>query len=115
MKKTNKKTNHFGQGLALGASLVTAIAGGIFLYGPNGKNNRKQIKTWSLKAKAEVLDELAKMKEVSQDKYELVVDKVANKYGKLKQVGEGEALALAKELKRHWKGVVSEIKARQKK
>ncbi len=114
-KNTPKSGSGFNQGLAVGVGLVSVIAGGIFLYGPNGKTNRKQIKVWTVKAKAEVLEEIEKMKEVTQEKYEIAVDKVTDKYGKLKTVGKDQALVLAKELKRHWKSVVGEIKNRQKK
>lgn len=114
MSKKEKKSL-FGTGFVLGASLVSAVAGGIFLYGPQGKTNRKKIKAWTLKAKADVLSELEKMKDVSQDKYEKTVDKVVKKYSRLKDVGETEAVKLGKELKKHWKTVVEEVGVKNKK
>jgi len=104
-----KKKSLFGTGVVIGAGLVSAIAGGLFLYGPQGKSNRKKVKAWTLKAKADVLAELEKMKDVSQDKYENAVDKVVKKYGRLKDVGETEALKLGRELKKHWKVVAEEV------
>lgn len=109
-----KKKSLFSTGVLVGAGLVSAIAGGIFLYGPEGKTNRKKIKAWTLKAKGEVLAEIEKMKDVSQDKYEKVVDKVVAKYSKLKDVGETEAVKLGRELKKHWKTVVEEVSDKKK-
>ncbi len=96
------------------AGIASAIVGGILLYGPQGKENRKKIKTWAIKAKADVVDEVEKMKDVSEDKYHRAVDRVIGKYGRLKNVSESETVKLGRELKRHWRTVVEEV-ARKKK
>src|SRR5690554_1138563 len=87
-----------------GAAVATA-AGAYFLYGPNGAENRKKIESWSLKAKADVLARLEKLKEVSEEKYNDIVDSVTNKYAKMKDVGEDKANKLNAELKRHWRRI----------
>lgn len=103
-KKTTSKKD-IGTGLIISAAAAAAIAGGYFLYGPQGKQNRKKIKGWTLKAKGEVLQEIEKMKEVSQDGYHKVVDKVLKKYGKMAGVTSGEVMQLGKELRSHWKNI----------
>lgn len=92
-----------------GAAAATA-AGAYFLYGPNGAENRKKVESWSLKAKADVLAKLEKLKEVSEEKYNDIVDGVTSKYGKMKDVGEDKANKLNAELKRHWRRIKRDTK-----
>ena len=112
-KKKNEKPN-LKTGIIVGAGIASAIAGGIFLYGPQGKKNRKQITTWAIKAKADVLDEMSKMKEVSEEKYHQAVDKTMTKYGRLKNVSQSEVIQLGKELKKHWQAVSKEALKKKK-
>ena len=86
-----KDEGGFGKGFLVAGLAAAGVAAGYFLYGPEGKKNRKKVKAWAVKAKGEVLEEIEKMKEVSEEGYTAAVDKVANKYGKLKKVGETEA------------------------
>ena len=102
-KKSGKKEG--GSKLGLAATLIGAAAAGYYLYGPKGSENRKKVKAWTLKAKAEVLEQFEKAKVVTDESYNQAVDKVTTKYGKLKTVGEDEAGKLNKELKRHWKAI----------
>jgi gas vesicle protein len=113
-----KETKKDSSGLGLASAVIGAVATGFFLYGPKGAENRKQIKAWTLKAKAEVLEKFEKLQEVSDETYNETVDTVTGKYAKLKTVGEEEADKLNKELKRHWKAikkVASEKKPAKKK
>lgn len=112
-KKKQASTN-LKTGILVGASIASAIAGGIFLYGPQGKKNRKQISTWAIKAKADVLDEMSKMKEVSEEKYHWAVDKTMTKYGRLKNISQSEVIELGKELKKHWLAVSKEALKKKK-
>lgn len=109
-KKTTKKESNAGVKLGLAATLVGAIATGYFLYGPKGKENRVKIKAWTLKAKAEVLEQFEKKKEITEEQYKEIVDKVTTKYGKLKAIGEEESSKLNRELKRHWKAIHQGVK-----
>jgi len=100
-----KKTKKDSSGLGLAATLVAAAATGFYLYGPKGVENRKKVKAWTLKAKAEVLEKFEDAKEVTDESYTEVVDKVTAKYAKMKKVGDEEAEKLNKELKRHWRAI----------
>jgi hypothetical protein len=101
-KKAKKKS---GSGHGLAATLIGAAAAGYYLYGPKGAENRKKVKAWTLKAKAEVLEKFEKCKEVTDESYIDAVDKVTARYAKMKTVGESEADKLNRELKRHWKAI----------
>lgn len=99
-----------GAKLGLAGIAVAGLAGAYFLYGKNGTKNRKAIKTWTLRAKADVLEKLEKAKEVGQDTFESVVDEISSKYGaKMKDISTEDVAAFAKDLKKHWKDIKSEL------
>lgn len=104
-KKTKQRSSGFGKGVALGAALVGAAAAALYYGGDKGKTRRAEVKAWSLKARAEVLEEFEKMKNVSEETYEKAVGKVTKKYAKLQRVGEAEAAKLNRELLKHWKQI----------
>ncbi len=82
-----------------GVAAITALAVGAYmLYGKNGAKNRKALKSWMLKAKAEVLEKVENAKEMTADKYHEVVDTVAKKYAKFGAT-TAEIGDLVKELK----------------
>jgi len=103
------------KGIALGAGLVAMAAAGYMLFGPEGKSNRKKIKGWTLKAKGEILEALEKMSEVTQDKYESVVEKVSKKYAKVKDVTEDEIKKFEKEARKHWKDIENDLSKKKAK
>ncbi|MEK7638986.1 MAG: hypothetical protein AAB388_02365 [Patescibacteria group bacterium] len=95
-------------GVGLTAAAVAA-AGAYFLYGSkDAAKNRKAVKSWALKAKAEVLETLEEAKEMSQDEYEAVVNAVAGTYAGLKSATKGDIDAFKKEMKQHW-GAIAKV------
>lgn len=95
--------------VALGIAGITAaaIAGGYFLYGKDGAKNRKKVKSWALRTKAEVMDKLEKTKDLTQEKFQQIVDDASTKYGK--GVSPEDLAAYAKSLKKHWKDIKNEV------
>jgi hypothetical protein len=110
-----KKVISTGAKVALGALALAGIAGGYFLYGKDGAKNRKKIKAWGLKAKAEVLEKIEKAKEMGEADYQALVDSVAEKYSKLKDMDPAEVAAFAKEMKSHWKSMKTHLAPKAKK
>ncbi|MFT5280987.1 MAG: hypothetical protein ACI9AR_000434 [Flavobacteriaceae bacterium] len=108
------KSKEVVKGIALGAGLVTLAAAGYFLLGPKGKENRKKVRGWTLKAKGEVLEKFEKLEEVSEDKYHEIVDGVIAKYKKAKHVAQDELGKFEKEIRSYWKSISKEIKAKTK-
>jgi gas vesicle protein len=101
-----KKSSNVGTKLGLAGLAVAGIAAGYFLYGKDGAKNRKAIKTWTLRAKADVLEKLEKAKEVSEDTFHSVVDEISTKYGsKVKDISPEDVALFAKDLKKHWKDI----------
>jgi hypothetical protein len=89
-------------GAGIGALALAGVAGAYFLYGKDGAKNRKKVKAWGLKAKAEVLEKIEKAKDMGADEYHMLIDTVADKYSKMKDMDPAEIVAFAKEMKGHW-------------
>jgi 6-phosphogluconolactonase (cycloisomerase 2 family) len=110
MPKNQKKTTmtpaqKIGVGVGLTAAAVTA-AGAYFLYGSkNAAKNRKTVKSWSLKAKAEVLEKLEMAKEMSKEEYEDLINNVAEIYTGVKSASKVDIKAFKEEMKDHWKAI----------
>jgi hypothetical protein len=100
----HKKTKAaVGIGIGVTAALASA-AGAYFLYGSkHADQNRKKVRSWALKAKADVLEGLETAQNMSKEDYEKLVDRAVKGYSKLKDVKPGELVALAREMKAHWK------------
>jgi len=102
-----------GHGFAIAALAAATAAGVYFLYGSDtAKKNRKQIKSWMLKAKGEVLEKMEKARELKKADYEKMVDSVTGKYKKLKSTNTKEVEDLARDLKKHWSQISKEAGAR---
>lgn len=101
-----KESSHVGAKLGLAGLAVAGLAGAYFLYGKDGAKNRKTVKTWALRAKADVIEKLEKAKEVSQENFDGIVDEISAKYGsKMKDVSVDDITSFAKDLKKHWKDI----------
>jgi hypothetical protein len=89
-------------GVGLTAAAVAA-AGAYFLYGSkNAAKNRATIKSWALKAKAEVLEKLEDAQQMTEKEYYELVNAVAGTYEGIKSATKGDIAAFKKEMKEHW-------------
>jgi hypothetical protein len=101
-KATLSDTQKIGLGVGLTAAAVAA-AGTYFLYGSKGASkNRKVVKSWALKAKAEVLEKLEQAKEMSKEEYEQVIDTVGGVYAQMKDASKVDISGFKKEMKEYW-------------
>mgnify|MGYP003393910133 CR=1 FL=1 len=105
--------HHRGAGVgAFLAGAATALAvGGYFLYGPNGKENRKKMERWTMKARAEILEKMGDIQDITEDQYYKIVDTVLSRYGTMKAVGKEKAALAAESFKAHWEEM--RVRARQ--
>jgi len=105
-KKVDISTNQkIGMGVGLTAAAVAA-AGAYFLYGSdNASKNRKQVKSWALKAKAEVLEQLEDAKQMTTEEYEQVIAAVAGTYASAKGATKKDLKEFTTEMQDHWKKI----------
>jgi hypothetical protein len=99
-------------GLGL-AALAASAAAGYFLYGKDGAKNRKKISGWMLKAKGEVLEKVEKLKNVTEEDYNMAITMVADKYAKVKGIDPEEVKAVTDELRKHWKSIKKHIEPKK--
>jgi len=103
MKKVLSDKQKIGLGVGLTAAAVAA-AGTFFLYGGKGASkNRKTVKSWVLKAKAEVLEKLEGAKEMTKDEYDELVSTIAKTYITAKTASKKDLVEFSKEMKDNWK------------
>ncbi|MFA5830839.1 MAG: hypothetical protein WC878_03355 [Candidatus Paceibacterota bacterium] len=116
MVKKKTPESH-GMGLPLVAGAIAGMAGAYFLYGQGQQSvkNRKKIKSWMLKAKGEALEKLEKVKSLDEESYHKIMDGIAEKYGKVKDVDPEEVKALVQDLKKHWKNMMKDMQPKKKK
>ncbi len=106
---TNKSSHPLVKATA-GLAALAAAAGAYYFYGSKeAKKHRGQMKAWTVKAKADVMEQMEKMKELSQQGYEEAVSQVMDKYKKLQSASPKELDHLTKELKSHWKDIAKHL------
>ena len=98
-----------GIGAGLAAAAVAAALGSYLLTGDRAAKTKKVLKSWVLKAKGEVLEQLEGLQEVSEEVYDKTVDQVAKKYSAMAGVSKAEVEEMASDLKKHWKIVAKGI------
>lgn len=102
----------FGLGTGIGMAAIAAAAAGAyyFYHGKDGEKRRKQLKSWAVKAKGEMMEKMEKMKEVSQQAYDGAVKDVMAKYKKMKNIDPKELADLGLELKSYWDRISRQLK-----
>lgn len=92
-------------GVGLGAA-AAAAAGAYFLYGSkSAAKNRKAVKSWALKAKADVLEKIEDAQEMSQKEYEDLIKSVSGAYAGAKNASKKDLVDFTKEMRDHWKSI----------
>lgn len=100
------KDEMLGTGVKLA---VLAAAGAYFLYGKRGARNRDVIAGWALQMKGEVLEKMEELKDINQQAYNEIVDRTAERYGRVKRVSAGELKHMTDELKCAWSHIGKQL------
>ena len=87
------------------AATAAAVAGALFVYGRQDTKTKNKIRSWGLKAKAEVMERLAQAKEMNKETFDAIVEKVGEKYENLKNVDKDEVRAMVRDMKKHWAAI----------
>lgn len=99
------KSSAVGIGIGLSTAAVAA-ASAYFLYGSkSAAKNRKVVKSWALKAKAEVLEKLEDASEMTQTEYDQLIKSVSGAYTGAKNASKKDIMEFSKEMKDHWKSI----------
>lgn len=105
-KKTKKAELSTEQKWGIGVGLTAAAAaavGGYFLYGSkDAEANRTKVKSWMLKAKADVLEGLERAKEMSREEYEELVNTIGEAYAGVQNATKKDIKEFKEEMKAHW-------------
>ena len=113
MKKRSTK-NNASKVVAVTAGIAALTAAAYLLFGPEGKKHRKDLKSWMIKMKGEVMEKMEKAKDLTAESYEQILHAVEAKYKSMKNV---DADMLAKEvadLKKNWRAMVKNAKPKAK-
>lgn len=108
MNKENKQEEDSSSGgakAALAGAVAALAAGAIYFYGPDGERRRRKLHGWMLKAKGEVLDRLEELEDVSEEKYQEIVETVMDEFAERKEVSRSAADTLRAELKEEWRHI----------
>ncbi len=100
-----KKTKGNGATLSVVAATAAAAAaaGAYWLYGSkNAAKHRKLAKSFMLKARADVMDAVERVKDIDKTTYLAIVDKVVAKYSHIAGVTSDEVAQMTKDLKAAW-------------
>lgn len=104
-KNTSKRSGRVGIGVGITAA-AAAAAGAYFLYGSkNAKKNRKKVKSWMLKARAEALEALEKAEHMSKEEYEALIDRIGSAYAVAKDTTKMDIADFKKEMKTYWSSI----------
>ena len=104
-----------GIGAGLAAAAVGAALGSYLLTGKRATKTKKVLKSWMLKAKGELLEQMENAGEMSEEMFNKAVDQLANKYSKMAGVTKEEVEDMVKELKKQYKIMSREFDAKVKK
>lgn len=119
MASKKKEHSSVAKTVGIGAAFVAAAAaaaGAYFFYGTSqGVRQRKKLRGWAIKMKGEVIEQLEKLKDINEEAYHRVVETVAEKYRKMKNVEQADVEQIVGEMKKHWRNVRREMEGGKRK
>lgn len=99
----NQNNNDGGKLLAfLAGALSAAAVGGYYLYGPNGRQHRRDTEDFIESVKDQIFDKMNEAGDWSRDTYDRVVGEVTHDATLVRRIGAGRARLLASRLKAKW-------------
>lgn len=104
MAKKNTGSN-VTKAVAIGAGVAALSAAAYLLFGPEGKKHRKDLQSWMVKMKADVMEKMEEAKELSEETYHGILDMVEAKYRSMKNVNGADLQKEVAELKKNWKNM----------
>jgi len=112
MSDKNEGKISAGKIIGVGLGLATAAAAVLLATSPK---LRKKVSRWADDMKEDVVGRIKDVQELSEEKYNQIIDEVKPKYEKLKDVSTSELNDFVDELKSHWKKIAKEVEKQSKK
>ncbi|EKD75955.1 MAG: hypothetical protein ACD_43C00270G0006 [uncultured bacterium] len=116
--KKRKSVRQVVSKIAVGTTLAAVLAAGAAAYfftkTPAGKSAAKKIKTTVASLSKEIAHKVSAAKDMTQKKYNEIVEQVIDEAVAQKKVGRHTVKALKRDLKSHWKAVHAELKTKRK-
>ncbi|HUC88893.1 MAG TPA: hypothetical protein VMR49_02575 [Candidatus Paceibacterota bacterium] len=112
---SNKKGMSTDAMIGAGATIAGLSAAAYLLFGPNGKKNRKAIRSWAVKMKGDIIEKFEETKEITEPAYHKIVDEVRDKYSQFQNVDKNELEELVADIRKHWKAIAKDAKPKSKK
>lgn len=100
--------NTFMKGALLGALIGTAVA--LLTTKKTGKQRQEEFKKAHPELSAKILEAVGKLKVMSKEKYDEIVEKVVGEYGKKKNMAASQIKEVMTELKKKWADVQKHMK-----
>jgi len=95
-----------GAGLAAGAALAAYL-----LTSPKDRKKAAvKVKSWMTDMQKETAERVKKVQDLTEEKYNKIIDELKPKYEALKDVSDSELSSFTKEMKSHWKNISSAAK-----
>ncbi len=99
----NNTARNAGIGVAAAAAAAAAAAGAYWFYGSaDAAKHRKQVKSFMIKARGDVLSAVERVKDIDKEKYYAIVEKVIQKYAGVAGVTAAEVAEMGRDLKNAW-------------
>lgn len=110
-----KKTTgaNVGKAVAIGASIAAIGAAAYLLFGPEGKKHQKNLKTWMIRMKADVMEKMEEAQDLTAPVYEKIVSEVEQKYKAMKNIDGDELKKEIDHLKKNWRAMMKSAKAKK--
>jgi len=101
------------KGKVIAAGFIGALAGllaGMLIAPKSGKETRKALKSWSDQMTDDIRERSQHMHDLTQEKYNQIVDAVSHKYRNMQNIKDSEIDDLTADLKKRWERIKDEWK-----
>lgn len=108
---TKKNTGSHSSDFILAGLIASAVAGVIYLYDRNRQATEKQIRGWVLKAKGEIMDQVAQAETLTREGYERIVDEAVDRYADKQSELSANVQDVRNRLKSRWSEISHNIES----
>jgi uncharacterized protein HemY len=91
-------------------AMLTGFAAGIITALVLSRKMRRKTGKWAYDMRKEVMNRVQETKDITQEKYNQIIDELRPRYEAMKDAGSQEMEELIGELKSHWQNISQEAK-----